>query len=80
MIHLSFYSTHYNVAIGGDGSVYNLGQIRDFDDSVEVHEINKLLWGMGNIKYVAYQHDFKRIHLHILMIFFVLQRRIKRRF
>lgn len=52
MIHLSFYSTQYNVAIGGDGSVYNLGQIRDFDDSVEVHEINKLLWGMHNIIYM----------------------------
>lgn len=51
MIHLSFYSTQYNVAIG-DGSVYNLGEIRDFDDSVEVHEINKLLWGMNNTIYI----------------------------
>ena len=42
MLYLSYYSSHYNVAIE-NSNVYRLEEIRDFEDSEEIHEINRLI-------------------------------------
>ena len=42
MLYLSYYSSHYNVAIE-NSNVYRLEQIRDFEDSEQIHEINRLI-------------------------------------
>lgn len=91
MIHLSFLSTQYKIALEslGDSCESDSSIIRDFEDSVEVHEINKLLWGMNqyfNEKTftLSFSVYYKRIILQFytftFLFFFLLQRRIKLRF
>lgn len=40
-LHLSFYTSHYAATI--DENVHDLTQIRDFEETEEVREVNRLL-------------------------------------